>query len=213
MSRAARLAAPVALMLAAQDASAHGAVQGLGHFFGGVVHPLLELPQILALVALGLLIGQRGLAATRPASLVFASATALGLVAAGLGFTPDTGAVLLGGAGLAGLAVLTAAPLPRALYALLAGGTGLAVGLGSAPEVVAGSARAVMLLGSGVGACVWMFNVVGVVHEIRRPWLGVGVRVIGSWIVACTVLMTALAVAGPRGAALAEAAAPLNVRR
>jgi urease accessory protein len=183
---ASRCGAFIALGLVSQGAAAHGAVQGLGNFFSGVVHPLFEPAQLIALVALGLLIGQRGLAATRPAASV--------------GTTASTDTFLLATAGLIGLAVLTAARVPRALCAAVAAAVGLGIGLGSGPEGAAGSARAVMLLGTAVGVCVWMFNVVGLVHEARRPWMRIGVRVVGSWIAASAVLVMALWLAPPRGA-------------
>ena len=59
-----------------------------------------------------------------------------------------------------------------------------------------GQARIVMLLGSGVGAAVGMFNLVGLLHEARRPWQRIGMRVVGSWIAASVTLVTALSVAG-----------------
>ena len=198
MNRLIRRGAFLALCIVSQGAAAHGSVAGLGNFFSGVVHPLFEPAQLIALVALGLLIGQRGLAATQPAGLSFVMGALLGLLAAVIGATPNTDPFLLAGAGLIGLAVLTALPLPRAVCAVLAAGVGLGVGLASAPEAVAGSARVVMLLGSGVGVCVWMFNVVGLVHEAKRPWLRIGVRVVGSWIAASAVLVTTLALAPPR---------------
>ena len=200
MNRLFQRGAFVALCSVSQTAAAHGSVAGLGNFFSGVVHPLFEPAQWMALVALGLLIGQRGLQATQPAALSFVIGSLLGLLAAVLGATPNTDPFLLAGAGLIGLAVLTALPLPRAVCAVVAAAVGLGVGLGSAPEAAAGSARIVMLLGSAVGACVWMFNVVGVVHEAKRPWLRIGVRVVGSWIAASAVLVTALALAPPRTA-------------
>jgi hydrogenase/urease accessory protein HupE len=207
VSRRVRRGAFVALCIVSQGAAAHGSVAGLGNFFSGVVHPLFEPAQLIALVALGLLIGQRGLAATQPAGLSFVLGALLGLLAVVLGAAPNVDPFLLAGAGLIGLAVLTALHLPRAVCALIAANVGLGVGLGSAPEAVAGSARIVMLLGSGVGVCVWMFNVVGLVHEAKRPCLRIGVRIVGSWIAASALLVTALALAPPRAATLPQAQA------
>ena len=123
----------VALLGFSQRASAHGSVGGLGNFFSGVLHPLLEPAQLIALVGLGLFLGQRGLARTRPAVPLFLLSTTLGLLAAGYGFAPDVDAPLLVAAALCGLAVATAMPLPAALCAAVAGLVGLGVGLGSAP--------------------------------------------------------------------------------
>jgi len=54
----------------------------------------------------------------------------------------------------------------------------------------------VMLLGSGAGAAVGMFNIVGLLHEAHRPWQRIGMRVVGSWIVASVTLVMSLSMAG-----------------
>lgn len=59
--RQARARHAAATALAQAAAWAHGSVPGLGSFASGVLHPLLAPPHALALVALGLLLGQRGL--------------------------------------------------------------------------------------------------------------------------------------------------------
>ena len=197
----------IALLLASQGAAAHGSVQGLGNFFSGVVHPLFEPAHLIVLIGLGLMLGQRGLARTHPAVPCFIGGSVLGLAAAGLGWTPSTDAPLLALSVLAGLAVATAVSIPPAVCALAAGLVGLGVGLGSAPEATAGSARIVMLAGTAVGGCVWMLNVVGLVHEVRRAWLLVLVRVAGSWITASAVLVLALWVAGKPASAPTPTAA------
>ena len=186
----------VSLGLVSQAAHAHGSVQGLGNFFSGVVHPLFEPAHLIALIALGPVLGQRGLKNTRPAALCFVAGSALGLLAVGLGWAPSTDPCLLAAAALVGLAVATAVALPRVFCALIAALVGLGIGLGSEPESVTGTARIVMLLGAGVGVCVWMFNVVGLVHELKRPWLQILVRVFGSWITASALLVMAWWISG-----------------
>jgi hypothetical protein len=51
--------------------------------------------------------------------------------------------------------------------------------------------------GSVVGASLLMFYAIGAAHLIRgqdqRPWLQIGLRVFGSWIVVASALMLALA--------------------
>jgi hydrogenase/urease accessory protein HupE len=194
--RVAQAAAACALAAFSQVAAAHGSVRGLGNFFSGVVHPLFEPAQLIALVALGLLIGQRGLASTQPAAACFAVGVALGLVATGIGGVPATDTVLLITAGLIGFVVLTAMPVPRQVTVVVASAVGLFIGAGSAPESVNGSARYVTLFGSGVGACVWLLNLVGLVQGAGRPWMRIGVRVAGSWVAACATLVIALWIAG-----------------
>ena len=40
-------------------------MQGIGEFYGGILHPIVVPAHVLALVMLGLLAGQRGMAAVR----------------------------------------------------------------------------------------------------------------------------------------------------
>ena len=60
---------------------AHSPVPGMGKFYSGMLHPVLAPAALIALVALGLLIGQRGLANARMPVLAFLVAVALGGVA------------------------------------------------------------------------------------------------------------------------------------
>jgi hypothetical protein len=121
---------------------------------------------------------------------------ALGLATTAIGGLPAFDTALLVMAGLIGIGVLTAMPVPRQAIAVVASAVGLFIGLGSDPESVTGSARYVMLFGSGVGACVWLFNLVGLIQGARKPWMLIGVRVAGSWIAASATLVIALWVAG-----------------
>lgn len=190
----------------AWPAHAHGSVRGLGPLLGGALHPLLEPAQWVALLALALYIGQRGLPAARPAPLGFVAALGAGLVAAGLRGGVPLDPALLGLAGLLGVAVLCDSALPRMLGAIAAAGVGAGVGLGSDPEAASGTARVLMLLGSGAGATVLMFCIVGIVHEARRPWQRIGMRVVGSWITASATLVMALSMSS----ALRRGAPPVH---
>ena len=53
------------LLLAPGVALAHGPMPGVGSFYGGLLHPVMVPSHLITLVALGLLIGQRGLGAMR----------------------------------------------------------------------------------------------------------------------------------------------------
>jgi urease accessory protein len=73
---------------------AHSPVPGMGKFYSGMLHPVLAPAALIALVALGLLIGQRGLANARMPVLAFLVAVALGGVAGsqlGLQLGSETG--------------------------------------------------------------------------------------------------------------------------
>ena len=59
-----RYLAPL-LLLAPGLAVAHSPMQGIGNFYGGILHPILVPSHLLALLSLGLLIGQSGVSAMR----------------------------------------------------------------------------------------------------------------------------------------------------
>lgn len=208
MTRARRLGA-LALLPASSPARAHGSVEGLGDFWSGVVHPLLEPAHLMALVVLGLVIGQRGLHHGVPGVSWLALGAALGVAAAGLGLRVPTQVPLLAVAVLAGIAVALARPLPQAVIAGAAGVLSLGIGLDSAPELaLSAGAKAVVLFGTWLGICLWTLNVVALVSEIRKPWLRLLVRVAGSWISAGALMVLALWAAGPQPPAAGQPGQP-----
>ena len=87
----------VALLMGSAPALAHMPFQGIGGFYGGLLHPVLVPAHALSLVALGLLIGQQS--DRRIVSIIFTLALAAGLIAIALAIeeTP-AGNVLLGNA-------------------------------------------------------------------------------------------------------------------
>lgn len=203
--RPARGATFLALASFGAPALAHGSARGLGPFLGGALHPVLEPAQLMALVALGVFAGQRGLAGARPVLIGFLLALLAGLLAAGVGGMPPVDPALLVLGGLLGVAVIGDVAVPRALGVLVAGLVGLGVGMASEPESVAGQARLLMLLGSGAAATVGVLSLVGLLHEARRPWQRIGMRVVGSWIAASAILVVTLWVAGKPRASVAAA--------
>jgi hydrogenase/urease accessory protein HupE len=90
--------------------------------------------------------------------------------------------------------VAAARPLPRAAAATLAGVIALLLGVDSAPEAGGTRARIIALAGVAVGAHLLLLNVVALTSYARRPWLEVGVRVLGSWSAASALLILALAI-------------------
>lgn len=69
---------------------------------------------------------------------------------------------------------------------------GGAIGLGSSPESVSGGALFAALIGTGIGAIVWLCNGAALVRQAKQPWLMILVRVAGSWTTASSVLGLAL---------------------
>lgn len=186
----------ISLLMFSIDASAHGSSKSLGSFFGGFVHPLLEPAHLIALLALSLCLGQRGLASSGMSVPAFITGIVPGLVAAGFGWRPDTDVVLLGVATLAGVSVASAAPIPRSVLAAGCAVAGASIGLGSSPDLVTGGALWATLFGTGLGAIAWLSNGAALVQVAKRPWVKILVRVAGSWATASSVLVLALWIVG-----------------
>jgi urease accessory protein len=190
------LALALTLALTASDACAHGAVKGLGDFGGGFVHPLIEPAHLVALIALALLVGQRGVMASKGSLIGLAAASAIGLLCACFDWPSDTDNLLLGAAAITGVAVMVARPVPAAMCAVVGAWIGFGIGVGTVPEGLSGSVRVMSLLGTWLGVNFCALCAATFIQEGRRPWMRVLVRVAASWMTACAVLVLALHASG-----------------
>lgn len=194
----ARRAGAAAAAGSASAAWAHGEIKGVGAFYSGVLHPFISPAHLIALIALGLLFGQRGVLASRQAMGALVAALALGLwLSLRLHGLPEPDPLLLTLGMLLGLSVVLARPWPVWALVPLAALVGLAVGLGSAPDGMAPAQRTAALVGTWVGATLCTACLAGVVHPLHRPWARVGVRVLASWLSASALLVLTLAFARP----------------
>ncbi|WP_341888745.1 HupE/UreJ family protein [Variovorax sp. YR752] len=184
----------LALLALPATASAHGAVKGIGAFYGGLQHPLLNPAQLIALLLLGLAFGQRGVAASLRALAALALALALGLLAsANLPALPtDTPLLVL--AALLGLLVAAAWRAPEAVFVAFAALLGLGIGLGSVIDAAPGGGATVMRLGNWIGATLCAACVGGFADSAKSGWPAIVLRVIASWLTAGALLALALAI-------------------
>ena len=158
---------------------------------GGLLHPLALPAHILALLALGLLIGQqRGhlvpLAAFFAGLLAGLSALAFAVA------TTSAANVLLATTAVSGLLVALAHPLPAFVSAPIAAIAGIALGLDSPPDAIVIAAAVAMLIGTGIGAGLTVTIVAAGTSCLGRAWQRIGVRILGSWIAASAILVLAL---------------------
>jgi hydrogenase/urease accessory protein HupE len=197
--RAALLAC--ALLLAPQ-ARAHSPIEGIGDFYNGALHPFVSPAHLIALLALGLWLGQQGLMRAKRPLLAFVFALVLGLYLHRIAGDPDTDRGLLVLTAATGLAVAAARAAPAAVAMVLGAAVGLAVGLASGPANLQGTPRGVFLAGTFVGASLASAYVMAMVTLAQRPWMRIAVRVFGSWLAAASLLVLALSFAAlKRGAA------------
>jgi hydrogenase/urease accessory protein HupE len=192
-----RLLLAIALLLIGPQAHAHGSVKGLGDFMGGFLHPLFEPAHLVALIALLLLVAQRGIHESTAVIGTLALATAVGLTAAVMGWPASTDTALLIAALLAGLTVTLARALPQTVLMVLAAAIGLGIGLGSEPEGLKGARLFVCLAGTWFGTCLYAISGGTLLEEFKRPWTPVLIRVVGSWMTATALLVLTLHTVGP----------------
>jgi len=174
-------------------AIAHAPFEGVGSFYGGLLHPLYVPTHVLAVVGTGLLMGRQ---APRwrwfpPASYV--AGLAVGFAAMISAYAPQSaGAVLLAAAAASGALVALARPLPEILGCALALMTGLALALDSPPGGISVREANVILIGTFCGATILLLGVVELTIMLRREWQrigcassGLGLPPVPSWGLRC----------------------------
>jgi urease accessory protein len=192
-----RLALPavLALLVGTGAAQAHPVIQGASGFTAGFLHPLLLPAHAFALVALGLLIGQQPHWG-RSVPLAALIWVVVGLGAIALAYVPTlAGEALLASAAINGAAVALARPLPQVLGATLAAATGLALALDSPPDAISLVEANLALLGTAAGVAVLLSAAVAISARLGRDWQRIGVRILGAWIAASTILVLTLRLA------------------
>jgi urease accessory protein len=167
-------------------------------FQGGLLHPLLVPAHLLALVALGLLLGQMKVGKSRTALIVaFAAGFVGGIAAVMQAYAPTNPVtVVLACAAVAGALVALARPLPTAISALPVVIAGTAIALDSVPDTISTTTTLLTLFGAALGTTLVLAAVALSSARLTRAWLRTGIRIAGSWIAASAILVLALQLAG-----------------
>ena len=195
---AGRLAFLVTLaLLAPASAEAHIGIEGMDGFSAGMLHPVLAPHHLMALAALGLRSGQRGISDMTATMTGLLAGLAIGGLSGwwfALDAPPFLAAVTL--AVLFGAATVADAPSAR-LPALLSGlATGVVVNIaqifhstisGDGWPAIAGAALATLLV---------VFNIAFLASLATRLVAKITVRVAASWLTAIAVLMAGLLLTG-----------------
>lgn len=195
---AAALAAGLTLLVP-QDALAHGAV-GLGDFYAGLLQPVFHPASLLGVLALGLLAGQRPERQLWRVLLTFVVASVAGALAAQ--WSADATVFIWAARTttlIMGMLVAAAWAPPEPILLALAAIAGIAHGhTATAPEIGTLTRPVLYLLGLPVGVLLISAHVVSLMLKLRAFWAQIAYRVVGSWIAAITVLVSALELAGKR---------------
>lgn len=180
---------------------AHVAVEGWSDLANGAIHPLVNPAQMLVVAGLALLLGaQVPLRVKRPL-VVFAStaAIALGLTPAGISgevWQPVLCAIAL----CLGGVVALGRPVPPLLvdgFCLIAA---VALGLDSGVETAGWVAVLKTLVGTLFGLILLTFyTALASSNATGKPWAVAGVRILGSWIVAISLMVLAFSLTGKGG--------------
>ena len=193
---AAALAA-VLLSLSAGFAQAHAVVDGMGGFTGGLLHPLLVPAHVLALVALGCLIGRSDWRLRLLLIAVFAAATGIAIALVRLAFSAaHAELIVLSLAGLAGLLLVSGLRIPSAVVAVLAVGIAAEMMFDSVPAVLSAQETILSLAGTGLGATLILTGIAFLSAAGPQVWQRIGTRILGSWIAASATMVLALRLAG-----------------
>jgi hydrogenase/urease accessory protein HupE len=169
---------------------------GLGPVYDGAFHLLLSPEDLIPLVALAILCGQRGVSSARRALWLVPVAWFTGGLA-GMYFPgpplPTSTAI-----SFLVLGVLVAADVQIPVAALSAVAVLVAVlhgylnGIGINPV----ADGIYTLLGLAVAVSVLVALIASLVISLRRPWMRIAVRVAGSWIAASGLLLVGWALRG-----------------
>jgi urease accessory protein len=177
-----------------QSAGAHAPIEGVGGFYGGLLHPILVPAHALGLLALGLFIARQD--SWHGPGLMFAAGLVAGLGAIVLAVGPTPAEeILLANTVVVGALVAIALPPPRPLGWLAAAVTGAALGLDSPPDEISIALATAALIGTGLAACIALALVIGLTARARRDWQRLGARILGSWIAASAMLVLAVRLA------------------
>ena len=181
------------LFLAPATAEAHSDLR-LGPFGAGILHPVETLPHLLALLALGLLLGRRPPFRLAPLLGIFAPVAAVAMLLTLADHAAPVPALLTSGLAVVLGAVLASGRIfaPRVDLALLATAA-LLLGLDSGFT----NPSALMVAKVLFGNWVCLLVIVGYVAFYTsllppRPWTQRAFRVAGSWVVAIGLLALVL---------------------
>jgi hydrogenase/urease accessory protein HupE len=190
MRRLAGLAVALPVLLPIEDACAHPALQGATGFYGGLLHPLFVPTHAIAVLSLGLLIGQQMPHWRWPLGLAYAAGLGIGFAAMISAFAPRFSTeVLVAATAIVGALIALARPLPRLIICILAIAVGLALARDSSPGGISVREANVIIVGTFCGAVILLGIVLEVAAIFRRTWQKLGVRILGSWIAASAVLV------------------------
>jgi urease accessory protein len=175
----------------ATPAEAHLNSSGMGPIYDGMMHFLMSPEDIIPVLALALLTGLRGASYGRRALFVLPIAWFVGGILGSTTTTASSGGAALSAAsfllfgGLLALDTELSLSITTVLAALLGLYHGFLNGMGMGPIGLS----ALALLGLASAVFVFVALSTAFVVQLRARWARTAVRVAGSWVAACGLLM------------------------
>ena len=169
------------------------AVEGAGDIGNGLLHPLMTPVHVLILLGIGLLLGQRVPLNLKTPIQVFAPASSIALILTTTGWVANVYQPLLIGIALClGILVGLGSKLPQLVYVVLCAVAAAGIGCDSAVEAGSVVVVAKTLLGTwfSVNAVV-LYLAICASNGAEKKWAQTGIRVVGSWIVAISLMVLA----------------------
>jgi urease accessory protein len=179
-------------LLVSEPSLAHTTIEGIGNFYNGLIHPFVVPAHVLVLVALGLLVGQRGADHLRSNLPAFALALGVALFLSGQVAVDQQYRLLLIVSALSGLLVAGSFRLSKSVSLAFSLGAAVLIGLDSKPDDKDNVERLVTLAGIWIASCFLLLWFFALADAFRRHWQRIAVRVAGSWITAISIMVLAL---------------------
>jgi len=170
---------------------AHGSIEGIGDLWNGALHPLRSPAQIMVLLGLGLFLGQRRRLRANVGAFLLAALVGLALTQWRAIPEPPASLLCLLSV-LIGALVALRKPFPAGVERFLFAASGFLLGWDSQPEDVTFWSALKVLLGVWVGLAVLLLNFGNYAQMApKKAWVKIGFRVLGSWILAVSILYLA----------------------
>lgn len=177
---------------------AHVPIEGWGDFANGALHPLVSPAQLLVIAGLALLLGQRVPLKVKTPILFFSAAAAVSLVVRATGFFPEIPPPVMSAIALClGALVTIGRPPQRHVIHALCGVSGFLLGLDS--EVETDETFAITQTLTGTWLCLNLLTgyiTLASSNATGKPIAANGIRILGSWIVAISLLTLAFSLRG-----------------
>ena len=180
------------------QAFAHSLSTRFGDFYGGLLHPLSSLELGMGFLVLALLAGQQDKRGARLVLAWFIGAMLVGAVLAS--WLPTLAEQVrlpnLGLAALLGVLVAAAPRIPYFVLPVIGFASGVLSGIGNGLAMAPETAPHLFIPGLAISGLLVVTPLVAFVTTLERHWQLVAVRIVGSWIAASGLLISAFYLRG-----------------